>query len=746
MTLTVRCFILAILVSSTHLNADTPDAALERMLARQGEVEQILRDHQAGEDENGFLAPYPDSSESTPEIQALIDAENADRLIIYGGIAAAKNVSSEAAGEERAKFLRERLMDGIFRKIASDDGKWIWGDGAATPSERKLTRLLTRPGASLFAEPEGEVLRSPIAQFSMFEVSGKKNDEAGELWYEVAELGKPVGWIRESQALEWYQALVMKYTRHPDRTRVLFFDRKIELKDFVETPLQDRSIEARRMEEIALQGGDPGRSVVAIEAEFDETTQDIPVVIPILDHEVIEVDGRESRLLRIAAATRTNNATVDLAERAARPSGKPDVDVVFLIDTTSSMEPYIEQVKAAVAEFSKSAASKDPSFRFGVVGYRDPHPTFAASMEYSTKNFTPDLLPADEFLLRLEEVKALKSDPGDPVPEDVFSGVESAVRSNWRSSNGRNSIRFVFLIGDASANHPMTGKLRNPGNLTGIDAPDARSLLNLQELNLFAVHIRNPKYRADHEKAEADFSELAKNPVEGGEILFTSVDYSSEDFENAIRAPFSEFLKFLANRVDYTSRKGDSVPSVEEDNPEIQERFSTLLSRAYVQWLAGQNTAPLDRDLKAWVVQTDPTESSRFAMDVHLLLSRTDLENLKRRLDGILEAANEPESSGDLFERIQKLMGNAIKDPSNSQLADLVDIPTFIENLPYKSDILAMKRGDWEDQPSDQIRLIGRWKSMSEFYGRALMDDSGWESLSSGDGEKFITIPLDQLP
>ena len=112
-------------------------------------------------------------------------------------------------------------------------------------------------------------------------------------------------------------------------------------------------------------------------------------LMPILDYKVIDFEGREARLLdilavsssskdRVASDLRTNKDYVASAtEASAKHAVKLEnlkFDVVWVIDTTRSMGPYIKKVRDSMINISKKIAGQEnlkEKIAFGVWGYRD---------------------------------------------------------------------------------------------------------------------------------------------------------------------------------------------------------------------------------------------------------------------------------------------------------------------------------------------------------------------------------------
>lgn len=89
-----------------------------RMLERLPEIQALKTDGVVGEDKDGFLQ----FRKAAGGKEALISAENADRLEVYKAIAAKQGVSVEVVGQRRALQIAERAGKGEW--LQSADGKW----------------------------------------------------------------------------------------------------------------------------------------------------------------------------------------------------------------------------------------------------------------------------------------------------------------------------------------------------------------------------------------------------------------------------------------------------------------------------------------------------------------------------------------------------------------------------------------------------------------------------------------------
>ena len=148
--------------------------------------------------------------------------------------------------------------------------------------------------------------------------------------------------------------------------------------------------------------------------------------------------------LRRAAVLAALAVTATFARSTAAPverkDPKPQVEVVFCLDTTGSMSGLIEGAKQKIWSIVNQIASGRPApdIRVGMVAYRD------RGDAYVTKVFelTADL---DEVHKNL---KGFQAQGGGDGPESVNQALnESVTKFKW--TDDKNTLRIVFLVGDA---------------------------------------------------------------------------------------------------------------------------------------------------------------------------------------------------------------------------------------------------------------------------------------------------------
>ncbi len=119
-TIRLAAALLAVFAASAII---TPELRAEegikaRMEARLSEITTLKSKGIIGEDNKGYLSFVGSSKEG----QSVVDAENADRKLIYTKIAKDQGTSPDAVAKLRARKNAERAAKGEY--IQDDSGKW----------------------------------------------------------------------------------------------------------------------------------------------------------------------------------------------------------------------------------------------------------------------------------------------------------------------------------------------------------------------------------------------------------------------------------------------------------------------------------------------------------------------------------------------------------------------------------------------------------------------------------------------
>jgi len=154
-------------------------------------------------------------------------------------------------------------------------------------------------------------------------------------------------------------------------------------------------------------------------------------------YSVVVQKDQATQTATIARASQDDIVSVTLNVSPSSPPVK--LDVLFLLDSTGSMDDEIDQLKNNLLSISAQIAAlpSRPSVRYGLVTYRDRGDQYVTRVA----DFTPDV---QDFQLSLQSVEAAG---GGDIPESLNEGLHAALANvQWR---GADTVKLVFLVADA---------------------------------------------------------------------------------------------------------------------------------------------------------------------------------------------------------------------------------------------------------------------------------------------------------
>jgi uncharacterized protein YdbL (DUF1318 family) len=297
-------------------------------------------------------------------------------------------------------------------------------------------KLINRPASSLYADASdtSSKLQENMPGFGVFYIIGQAPG-----WFQVSstEGGASQGWLKESETILWRHNLAVRFAHEArgNRLRVPFFATVADVESVL------RLAEPERLAVGQSAAGNPdsekanNSGVVAVQPTL--VSRNDFYVLPIVEHRSImagQFPGirREARLLRVAAMKGEQDSPSASASSAGT-NRLPAMDVVFVMDLTSSMGPFVQGTLQAMRNLSgklESAGVAD-SVRFGFWGYKDTKPDEDFGGGKVTKNFTESLQDRDAFVDTLRTVTVSRSSAGDWA-EAVFYGVNDAIsKTSW---------------------------------------------------------------------------------------------------------------------------------------------------------------------------------------------------------------------------------------------------------------------------------------------------------------------------
>ena len=119
----------------------------------------------------------------------------------------------------------------------------------------------------------------------------------------------------------------------------------------------------------------------------------------------------------------------------------PEIEVVFVLDTTSSMSGLIQAAKEKIWSIASTMASanQNPNVKMGLVAFRD------RGDDYVTRVY--DL--SDDLDSMYAELMAFRAEGGGDGPESVNQALLEAVNSISWSQSSKDVYKVAFLVGDA---------------------------------------------------------------------------------------------------------------------------------------------------------------------------------------------------------------------------------------------------------------------------------------------------------
>lgn len=180
---------------------------------------------------------------------------------------------------------------------------------------------------------------------------------------------------------------------------------------------------------------------------------------------------------------------IDIAKGA-----KGCLDLIFVIDQTSSMSDDIDQVKKTAKEILASIASAFPDFRVAIVGYKD----------WGDTEMFKDI-PFSSSVVEIQaSIDSLTVQGGGDEPEAVIEALLRAIRLPWREGCNKQ----IILMGDAPPHSPVP---QGPDKgKTADDVVDAAEKVDPAVINSILIAKSPGSFSEEARKAFEDISNRTK--------------------------------------------------------------------------------------------------------------------------------------------------------------------------------------------------------------------------------------------
>lgn len=613
-------------------------------------------------------------------------------------------------------------------------------------------RIITHPGAVAYSSPS-EGAGSQIRAFTPLYVYGR-TDRNGEDWLEVSPStnSDSTAWIKNRDCSRWDKALTMMFTERMGREPALFFKTYADLNRLISSDTLPADIDML----LAQYGSGNMKAdspLVALEPINSAIPQKQFYLMPVFEYSQ-EYQQYNMQLLKVGCINPGSGAKTDNPAHFSAA-------VVFIVDTTISMGPYIEETKRFIHS-TYNALERNPlaeNLYLGLVAFRNST-KFNPKIGYISRIISP--LTSSSGREGME--KRLNDFDEATVSthsfnEDAFAGIMTAVNQlDWSS----HAIKLAVLITDA-------GAIRNSDKYssTGLNEDEIRDLLAQKGIRLLVVHLQTPAGKKHNPgKTENQYKTLTSVPDKKLKSAYLKLQaqnpsIASKSFGSLSAALVKTIMKIIEQtEKGYAPQKPKPFTpmSPEENTRQIAESIGYAAQLEFAGKGFGTRAPEM---IEAWTVDKDlvalsegsPTET----LSVAVLLNKRQLDSLGKNLQMIIDAAKASRSidSGQLFERLISLSAQTLRDPSRlegassaANLSQLGVLPEFMDDLPYKSWIMTLTPEAWSAMNSaEQDNKIRDLESKVQLYREYHNDVANWVNFGSPDpADALYRVPLTSLP
>ena len=584
--------------------------------------------------------------------------------------------------------------------VFAEDIKPLLQEGKTTLYQR----VLSTPSCELLEKSDAKSGQK-IPAFSRYYVYKRENvGNKALLQVGPDSFGKTVGWLDANCAVPWNMQMTMVFTNPSDRGSLLFFKDKATLESIINDNSPAKAVESIRAE---LSQKKSSEKVLAEEPKEFVDFQKNFYLLPVLQgEEVMDSQGFYERLLEVASvskndkpvtqpttSTTNNNQTNKTGQNQPQEIVGFSAAVVFVIDSTISMDPYINRTRDAIKKVYEKIEKENlgKQVKFGLVAFRSSTKA-VPGLEYTSKMFVDPSTVKDgkDFMDKVANLKQAT------VSSKEFS-------EDLKTPSGKNNHQIAQAqYNELSFNNYLNKPLYYP--------------VNAGDVNEFG------------QKVDTLASALTKQVKQA---------YSGEEAAGSVLTAT-------------TKTGGDPKKSEIEEDAVLLGKAMQL---AYLGDVKGTKAPPV---FKAWVSDRDFAKPTVPTAEARVLLTKSQLSDLSDVVKKIADAANSGLiSPTDMFAQLRSVaaaMGqdpNKIKEDKSTKLADLGLLGEYLDGIPYKSQVTGIDEDTWKGMSvQEQEKFIRDLHSKLRHYRIFNEDQSRWIPLSEGADprDNVYPVPLDALP
>lgn len=613
-------------------------------------------------------------------------------------------------------------------------------------------RVISHPTAQLYAQAsdQSQVVDKGLRPFTPLYVY-----ERGQGWLNVGKgTNKADGWIKADLTTPWNQSLTLLFSNRSQRDPVIFFRDTRALQDICDAPdMSERLVSLQ----LAVAKKKTGPEVVASEPMTSSVDLDRFYLMPILE---MQEPYEGTKFLRVASIDPGQIPGTQYHQgkggTASDPTTKkaPRTGIAIVMDTTVSMQPYIEQsrqlIKTIYDRLQKEKLAEHVGFAF--VAFRNSTAA-VPELEY-VSTVVSDFVTASnrkELESRLAEVREAKVSTHS-FNEDSLAGVYNAIESlSWDEYDSR----IILLVTDAGP-LPSDDRYRS----VAMEPQEMADFAGQKGIWIVAVHIKTPAGASNHDYAEQAYRTLS---MKNGSAQYQSIKTSNPKEGARYFAAVAESLAKTMEQVVTLTTQGkmltrpkDAAPkNPEEDAAQLAQRLGYALQ---LEYLGRANRTPAPQVVSSWITDMDLAHLARGQrvpnVEVAVLLTKAQLNDLHAQIGAIIDNAERTKKtdSTDFFQGILSASARTARDPNmptqGKTLAELGVLGEFLDGLPYRSEVMLLTEEDWYRKSiGEQTAFINRLKSKLARYEEYDRDRKNWETFGTFSANDWVyRVPLNMLP
>jgi hypothetical protein len=539
-------------------------------------------------------------------------------------------------------------------------------------------------------------------QFSFFFVF-QPGIAANDFYYVGKEPRRALGWIQKPRVMLWDHRECVKFTPIVDRMPARVYGSL----DAVKTSLEYGS--ASRVQGIA-------------EEPEDIANQQFAMLLPVLSRRAL---GAGNGALEVAFLS------ANLPESMVQPnpgsnhnyasSGTNYLDILFVLDTTVSMSPYIDGTKEIIDRITqKISEMREGGVKVGLLCYRDND-----DKEYVTKWFSPlttNLRSVQDMLKNQVRVGVNNRNVSEAVFDGLYTGI---TETRW--SAAESGLHVIILVGDASGHR--VGDIDNPHNYTVEQMVETASDKK-NRVRIIAMKIVS-RFEDDNQIHEEQLKKLAQGKTSADQGSFIRVNISNsmaQDYIERVASAVEVEINRLMRVIDVSRGRLDVINIDRSERAIILKNIVRNTGSSLPQfssgWIAEKN-ANDKLQVKPYVFMSrDEMVLTLFYMNVALTMATTPTEMVSKSMTTALAA-----QTGE-----QMIQGQTLQEHYEKRLG-----------LPVRSRMLAFtleEIASWsESRRAQLVEYIRNQKKLLE-------DHSGNPALwfTTGGGFTYTFVPLDYFP